>query len=46
MKGVDSLEDLKGRSAEFKGRIVGIEPSAGMMGILKDKVLKDYGLEG
>ncbi|UYQ61201.1 ABC transporter permease/substrate binding protein [Streptomyces peucetius] len=46
MKGVDSLEDLKGRSEEFDGRIIGIEPSAGMMGILKDKVLKDYGLEG
>ncbi|MEU0395213.1 ABC transporter permease/substrate binding protein [Streptomyces sp. NPDC006208] len=46
MKGVDSLEDLKGSSSRFKGRIVGIEPSAGMMGILKDKVLKEYGLEG
>jgi glycine betaine/proline transport system substrate-binding protein len=46
MKGIDSLEDLKGKSSQFKGRIVGIEPSAGMMGILKDKVLKDYGLEG
>ncbi|MCX4821892.1 ABC transporter permease/substrate binding protein [Streptomyces sp. NBC_01142] len=46
MKGIDSLEDLKGKSSRFKGRIIGIEPSAGMMGILKDKVLKDYGLEG
>ncbi|WP_173264812.1 ABC transporter permease/substrate binding protein [Streptomyces pacificus] len=46
VKGVDSLADLKGRAGEFKGRIVGIEPSAGMMGILKDKVLKEYGLEG
>ncbi|MET7621058.1 ABC transporter permease/substrate binding protein [Streptomyces sp. NPDC005408] len=46
MKGVDSLDDLKGRSGQFKGRIIGIEPSAGMMGILKEKVLKDYGLEG
>ncbi|MFC4610805.1 ABC transporter permease/substrate binding protein [Streptomyces maoxianensis] len=46
MKGIDSLEDLKGKSGQFKGRIIGIEPSAGMMGILKDKVLKDYGLEG
>ncbi|MEU0373532.1 ABC transporter permease/substrate binding protein, partial [Streptomyces sp. NPDC006283] len=46
MKGIDSLDDLKGASDRFKGRIVGIEPSAGMMGILKDKVLKDYGLEG
>ncbi|MGW0700841.1 ABC transporter permease/substrate binding protein [Streptomyces sp. NPDC002867] len=46
MKGIDSLEDLKGKSGRFKGRIIGIEPSAGMMGLLKDKVLKDYGLEG
>ncbi len=45
MKGVDSLEDLKGRSEKFKGRIIGIEPSAGMMGLLKDKVLGEYGLE-
>ncbi|MET9514048.1 ABC transporter permease/substrate binding protein [Streptomyces sp. NPDC002994] len=45
MKGIDSLEDLKGKSDRFKGRIIGIEPSAGMMGLLKDKVLKEYGLE-
>ncbi|MEU5403015.1 ABC transporter permease/substrate binding protein [Streptomyces sp. NPDC005963] len=44
--GIDSLDDLKGRSATFKGRIIGIEPSAGMMGLLKDEVLKQYGLEG
>lgn len=46
MKGIDSLEDLKGESGRFKGRIIGIEPSAGMMGILKDKVLNEYGLKG
>ncbi|WP_128977850.1 ABC transporter permease/substrate binding protein [Streptomyces roseicoloratus] len=46
MKDVNSLADLKGKAGQFKGRIVGIEPSAGMMGILKDKVLEDYGLEG
>lgn len=46
VKGVDSLADLKGQSSKFKGRIVGIEPSAGMMGLLKDKVLKEYGLDG
>ncbi|WP_351224005.1 ABC transporter permease/substrate binding protein [Streptomyces sp. NPDC002133] len=46
VKGVDSLEDLKGKAGRFKGRIIGIEPSAGMMGLLKDKVLKEYGLEG
>ncbi|MEI5010167.1 ABC transporter permease/substrate binding protein [Streptomyces sp. PmtA] len=46
MKDVDSLDDLKGKADRFKGRIVGIEPSAGMIGLLKDKVLKEYGLEG
>ncbi|MDJ0463298.1 ABC transporter permease/substrate binding protein [Streptomyces sp. H27-C3] len=46
VKGVDSLADLKGKSGKFQGKIIGIEPSAGMMGLLKDKVLKDYGLEG
>lgn len=46
MKDVNSLEDLKSKSSEFKGKIIGIEPSAGMMGLLKDKVLKEYGLEG
>ncbi|MCQ8773961.1 ABC transporter permease/substrate binding protein [Streptomyces telluris] len=46
VKGVDSLEDLKGKSALFGGKIVGIESSAGMMGTLNDKVLKEYGLDG
>ncbi|NKQ27772.1 ABC transporter permease/substrate binding protein [Streptomyces galbus] len=46
VKDVDSLADLKNKSAEFHGRIVGIEPSAGMMGLLKDKVLQEYGLKG
>ncbi|MFD5030407.1 ABC transporter permease/substrate binding protein [Streptomyces sp. NPDC058405] len=45
VKGVKSLADLKGKSSTFKGRIVGIEPSAGEMGLLKDKVLKAYGLD-
>lgn len=43
--GVDSLADLKGRSGTFKGRIIGIEPSAGMMRLLKEEVLPAYGLE-
>jgi glycine betaine/proline transport system substrate-binding protein len=45
MKGVDSLEDLKGKSGTFGGKITGIESSAGMMGLLKSKVLKEYGLD-
>ncbi|MEO3975321.1 ABC transporter permease/substrate binding protein [Streptomyces sp. CAU 1734] len=46
VQGIDSLDDLRGRSDTFKGRIIGIEPSAGMMGLLKDKVLGEYGLRG
>ncbi|WP_326691847.1 MULTISPECIES: ABC transporter permease/substrate binding protein [unclassified Streptomyces] len=46
VKGVDSLADLKGQGKKFKGKIIGIESSAGEMKILKEKVLKDYGLEG
>ena len=45
MKGIDSLEDLKGKAGEFDGKITGIESSAGMMGLLKTKVLKEYGLD-
>ncbi|MEH0582065.1 MULTISPECIES: ABC transporter permease/substrate binding protein [Streptomyces] len=46
MKDVNSLADLKAHASEFGGRITGIEPSAGMMGLLKDKVLGAYGLDG
>ncbi|GHC41964.1 ABC transporter permease/substrate binding protein [Streptomyces cinnamoneus] len=46
VKGIDSLADLKGKGAQFGGKIVGIESSAGMMGTLNDKVLKEYGLDG
>jgi glycine betaine/proline transport system substrate-binding protein len=45
MKDVKSLEDLKDHKGEFGGKIIGIEASAGMMGILKDKVVNEYGLE-
>ncbi|MDQ0814372.1 glycine betaine/proline transport system substrate-binding protein [Streptomyces sp. B3I7] len=46
VKGVDSLADLKDHADEFDGRITGIEPSAGEMGLLKSKILKAYGLDG
>ncbi|MFF1450926.1 ABC transporter permease/substrate binding protein [Streptomyces sp. NPDC058274] len=45
MKGIDSLDDLKGQAGKFGGKITGIESSAGMMGLLKSKVLKEYGLD-
>ncbi|MFC9282491.1 ABC transporter permease/substrate binding protein [Streptomyces collinus] len=46
VKDVNSLEDLRDHASEFGGKIVGIEPSAGMMGLLKSKVLGEYGLQG
>jgi glycine betaine/proline transport system substrate-binding protein len=46
MKDVNTLDDLKKHADDFGGKIVGIEPSAGMMGLLKSKVMKEYGLEG
>ncbi|MFF9023333.1 ABC transporter permease/substrate binding protein [Streptomyces eurythermus] len=46
VKDVDSLADLKEHASEFDGKIIGIEPSAGMMSLLKSTVLKEYGLEG
>ncbi|MFJ7420265.1 ABC transporter permease/substrate binding protein [Streptomyces uncialis] len=44
VKGVDSMADLVGQGDRFKGRIIGIEPSAGMMGLLKKDVVGAYGL--
>ncbi|MGW1283755.1 ABC transporter permease/substrate binding protein [Streptomyces sp. NPDC002586] len=46
VKDVNSLADLEAHASEFGGRIVGIEPSAGEMSLLKSKVLKAYGLDG
>ncbi|MFF8907443.1 ABC transporter permease/substrate binding protein [Streptomyces olivaceoviridis] len=46
VKDVNSLADLKDHASEFQGKIIGIEPSAGMMGLLKTKVLGEYGLQG
>ncbi|MFF5499075.1 ABC transporter permease/substrate binding protein [Streptomyces aquilus] len=45
MKGVDSLDDLKGKASDFDGKITGIESSAGEMALLKSKVLGAYGLD-
>ncbi|MFJ6699579.1 ABC transporter permease/substrate binding protein [Streptomyces sp. NPDC091272] len=45
MKDVNSLDDLKGKADQFGGKIVGIEPSAGEMGLLKDKVMPAYGID-
>jgi glycine betaine/proline transport system substrate-binding protein len=40
----NSVADLKGQSARYQGRVVGIEPGAGEMKIVKNKVLPGYGL--
>ncbi|WP_328472355.1 ABC transporter permease/substrate binding protein [Streptomyces sp. NBC_00448] len=45
VKGVKTMADLKGKSAEFGGKIIGIEPGAGEMKILSSKVLPGYGLD-
>jgi glycine betaine/proline transport system substrate-binding protein len=39
-----SIADLKGRSGEFQGRIVGIEAGAGEMKAMREKVIPGYGL--
>ncbi|MEU6253025.1 ABC transporter permease/substrate binding protein [Streptomyces sp. NPDC047043] len=45
MKGIDSLDDLKGKASTFGGKITGIESSAGETALLKSKVLPGYGLD-
>lgn len=43
---LNSIEDLKGKGGKYGGRIVGIEPGAGLTKVTKDKVLPAYGLTG
>jgi glycine betaine/proline transport system substrate-binding protein len=45
VKDVRTMADLKGRSAEFGGRIYGIEPGAGETKLLASTVLPGYGLD-
>ncbi|MEU1624521.1 ABC transporter permease/substrate binding protein [Streptomyces sp. NPDC020096] len=45
VKDVKSLADLRGKASEFGGRIIGIEPGAGEMNLLRTKVLPAYGLD-
>ncbi|MGA6156252.1 ABC transporter permease/substrate binding protein [Stenotrophomonas sp. NPDC087984] len=44
VKGVTTLEDLEKKSSTFKKKIVGIEPGAGEMKLMQDKVMPGYGL--
>lgn len=41
---IDSISELKGRADEFDGRIVGVEPSAGMM-MQTEETIETYGLD-
>jgi glycine betaine/proline transport system substrate-binding protein len=41
--GVTSIEGLKGKAGQFKGKIIGIDPGAGLMR-LSEQAIKDYGL--
>lgn len=41
---VSSLADLKGKSGEFGGRIIGIEAGAGLMRATREQVVPKYGL--
>ena len=42
---VNTIADLKGKGAQFDGRIVGIEAGAGEMKAMREKVIPGYGLE-
>jgi len=42
---LNSIEDLKGKGAEFDGKIIGIEPGAGLTAQTQ-KMMPEYGLDG
>ncbi|WP_030839286.1 ABC transporter permease/substrate binding protein [Streptomyces hygroscopicus] len=44
VKDVKTLDDLEKKSSTFKGKIIGIEPGAGEMKLMQDKVMPAYGL--
>lgn len=46
MTDVNSISDLKGREAEFGGKITGIDPGAGETRTVKNQVIPAYGLQG
>lgn len=41
----ESIADLTGNAAEFDGRIVGIDPGAGLMRVTQDEAIPTYGLD-
>ncbi|MEJ1089107.1 glycine betaine ABC transporter substrate-binding protein [Microbacterium sp. Mu-80] len=46
MDDVNSIEDLKGNADQFDGKIIGIEPGAGLTGVTQDSMIPEYGLDG
>lgn len=45
MDDINSIADLKGQADRFGGRIVGIEPGAGLTRVTKESVMPTYGLD-
>lgn len=43
---INSIEELAGQADRFDGRIVGIEPGAGLTAATQDSVMPGYGLDG
>ncbi|GAA1921050.1 glycine betaine ABC transporter substrate-binding protein [Microbacterium aoyamense] len=43
---IDSIEDLAGNADRFGGRIVGIEPGAGLTAQTQDTMMPEYGIDG
>ena len=41
---IDSIEDLTGNADQFDGKIIGIEPGAGLTKVTKDSVIPEYDL--
>ncbi|WP_404430293.1 glycine betaine ABC transporter substrate-binding protein [Microbacterium lacus] len=43
---IDSIEDLAGNADRFEGRVVGIEPGAGLTAQTQDTMMPEYGIDG
>lgn len=43
---IDSIEDLAGQGDRFDGKIIGIEPGAGLTAATENEVMPAYGLDG
>lgn len=42
---VKSIADLPGHASEFNGKVIGIEPGAGLTKLTKEKAFPEYGLD-